>query len=61
MSQQTLDRLSTIFGAVAGISSILGSTGLINQQFAGTVAGLSTAILGYLVQRQPGQPQTQPK
>lgn len=53
MNQTTLDRLSTIFGAIAGISTVLGGTGLINQGAAGTIAGLSTAILGYLVQRQP--------
>lgn len=55
MSQKTLDKLATITGAVAGIASILGSTGLLNQPLAGTVAGIATAVLGYLVQR-PSSP-----
>ena len=61
MSKSTLNTLSTIFGLIAGGSSLLGSTGVINHTLAGTVGGLATALLGYLVQ-QPAtaeQPQSQ--
>ncbi|MEH2174825.1 hypothetical protein [Nostoc sp.] len=51
MSQKTLDRLSTILGLVAGVSGVLGSSGMIGGNTAGIITGISTAILGYLVQR----------
>ncbi|WP_445626642.1 hypothetical protein [Nostoc sp. DSM 114167] len=49
MSQKTLDRLSTILGLVAGVSGVLGSSGMIGSNTAG-ITGISTALLGYLVQ-----------
>ncbi|MBN3957511.1 hypothetical protein [Nostoc sp. NMS8] len=62
MSKSTLNTLSTIFGLIAGGSSLLGSTGIINHSTAGTIGGIATAILGYLVQQpaageQPSAPQ----
>ncbi|MHC5598768.1 MAG: hypothetical protein ACYTXC_22995 [Nostoc sp.] len=61
MSKSTLNTLSTILGLIAGGSSLLSSTGVINHNLAGTLGGLATALLGYLVQ-QPAvgeQPQSQ--
>ncbi|MBH8578346.1 hypothetical protein I8752_36495 [Nostocaceae cyanobacterium CENA369] len=49
MSQSTLNKITTILGLVAGGSTLLGGAGLIGQGVAGTVAGIATAILGYLV------------
>ncbi len=60
MSKQTLNTLSTIFGLIAGGSSLLGSAGIINHSLAGTIGGLATAMLGYLVQ-QPAAEQQQPQ
>ncbi len=51
MNQKTLDRVSTILGLVAGVSSVLGGAGMIGGNTAGIITGISTAILGYLVQR----------
>ncbi len=62
MSKSTLNTLSTILGLIAGSSSLLGGTGLINHQIAGTIGGLATALLGYLVQQPAvGEQQAQPK
>lgn len=51
MNQKTLDRITTILGLIAGGSALLGGSGVISQPLAGTIGGISTAILGYLVQR----------
>ncbi|WGV25963.1 hypothetical protein [Halotia branconii] len=51
MSQKTLDRTTTILGLIAGVSSVLGGAGMIGGNTAGIITGISTAILGYLVQR----------
>lgn len=51
MSKSTLNTLSTILGLIAGGSSLLGSTGIINLSTAGTIGGIATAMLGYLVQQ----------
>ncbi|MEH2137431.1 hypothetical protein, partial [Nostoc sp.] len=60
----TLNTLTTIFGLIAGGSSVLGSAGMINHNLAGTIGGIATALLGYLVQQpasgeQPQAPVTQ--
>ncbi|MEH2437361.1 MAG: hypothetical protein V7K25_24525 [Nostoc sp.] len=60
MSKSTLNTLSTIFGLIAGGSSLLGSAGVINHGVSGTVGGIATAILGYLVQ-QPAAGEQQPQ
>lgn len=52
MSQSTLNTISTILGLIAGGSNLLGSTGVINTQLAGTIGGVATALLGYLVHQQ---------
>ena len=64
MSKSTLNTLTTILGLAAGAANFLGSIGVINHTVAGTVGGLATAILGYLVQQpaageQPQAPQSQ--
>lgn len=56
MSGKNLDTASTVLGLVAGAASLLGSTGVINQQVAGTIGGIATAILGYLVNRPADKP-----
>ncbi|MEH2137160.1 hypothetical protein [Nostoc sp.] len=61
MSKSTLNTLSTIVGLIAGGSSLLGSTGLINHSIAGTIGGIATAILGYLVQQPASGEQPQPQ
>ncbi|MBH8575777.1 hypothetical protein I8752_22790 [Nostocaceae cyanobacterium CENA369] len=57
MSQQTLNKITTILGLIAGGSTLLGGAGLIGQGVAGTVAGVATAILGYLVHQTPSDQQ----
>lgn len=62
MNKQTLNTLSTIFGLIAGGSTLLGGAGVINHGLAGTIGGLATAMLGYLVQQPAaGEQQPQPK
>ncbi|BAZ69141.1 hypothetical protein NIES4106_39120 [Fischerella sp. NIES-4106] len=56
MSQKNLDTASTVLGLIAGVASLLGGTGVIDQQVAGTVGGIATAILGYLVNRPADKP-----
>ncbi|MEH2342525.1 MAG: hypothetical protein V7K22_12870 [Nostoc sp.] len=51
MSKSTLNTLSTILGLIAGGSSLLGSAGVLNRSTAGTIGGIATAMLGYLVQQ----------
>lgn len=46
-----LDFLSTILGLSAGISGVLVANEIIPPKIGGTVSGVSTVILGYLVQR----------
>lgn len=60
MSKSTLNTLSTIFGLIAGGCSVLGNTGVINHNLAGTIGGIATALLGYLVQ-QPAAGEQQPQ
>ncbi|WP_445626644.1 hypothetical protein [Nostoc sp. DSM 114167] len=63
MSKSTLNTLTTIFGLAAGAATFLGNIGAINRTIAGTIGGLATAALGYLVQQpaveQPQAPTTQ--
>ncbi len=62
MSKSTLNTLSTIIGLIAGGSSLLGGAGIVNHGIAGTIGGIATAILGYLVQQPAaGEQQPQPK
>ncbi len=61
MSKSTLNTLSTILGLIAGGSSLLGSTGVVNHQLAGTIGGLATALLGYLVQQPASGEQPHPQ
>ncbi|MEH2078474.1 MAG: hypothetical protein V7K89_00180 [Nostoc sp.] len=51
MSKSTLNTLSTIFGLIASGSLLLGNAGVINHGVVGTIGGIATAILGYLVQQ----------
>jgi len=49
-SQTDLDRITTVLGLIAGFSTVLGAQGIIPQQYAASIAGVATALLGYLVQ-----------
>ena len=62
MSKSTLNTLTTIFGLAAGAANFLGGIGVVNHAVAGTIGGLATAILGYLVQQPASgeQPQVPP-
>lgn len=51
MKKQTLDRIATMLGLIAGISGVLGANGIIDSKVAGTVSGVATVCLGYVVQR----------
>lgn len=44
--------LSTVLGIIIGISSVLAANGYIDQRLGGTVAGLGTVVLGYLVKEE---------
>jgi hypothetical protein len=43
------NRLSTLLGIIIGISSVLVANGLIDEKIGGTVSGVGTVFLGYLV------------
>jgi ammonia channel protein AmtB len=51
MNQKTLDTVTTILGLVAGVAALFGSSGVISEPLAGTIGGISAALLGYFVQR----------
>lgn len=50
-NKRQLDFLSTALGLAAGISGVLVANDIISPKVGGTVGGLSTVFLGYLVQR----------
>ena len=51
MNKKYMDRLATILGLIAGIAGVLGANDMLNSKVAGTVGGVATVCLGYLVQR----------
>ncbi|MGI8500427.1 MAG: hypothetical protein ACR2LR_04725 [Hassallia sp.] len=51
MNKKNVDRLATFLGLIAGISGVLGANEMLNPKVAGTVGGVATVCLGYLVQR----------
>lgn len=51
LNKWQLDFLSTVLGLSAGISTVLVVNEIIPAKIGGTVGGLSTVFLGYLVQR----------
>ncbi|MGV0102505.1 Holin [Nostoc sp. DSM 114160] len=66
MSKSTLNILTTVLGLAAGAATFLGNIGVINHTVAGTIGGIATAALGYLVQQpaveeKPQTPQPQPQ
>lgn len=50
-SKQQLDTLGTILGLVAGICGVLVSNHIGDENIIGTVGGIATVCLGYVVQR----------
>jgi hypothetical protein len=51
INKRQLDTLGTILGLTAGIFTVLGTQGVVDQKIAGTVSGIATVFLGYVVQR----------
>lgn len=51
LNKWQLDFLSTVFGLSAGISGVLVANEVVSPKVGGTIGGVSTVILGYLVQR----------
>lgn len=49
-TKKDLDKIATLLGLVAGISGVLGANDVIDSKTAGTVSGIATVCLGYLVQ-----------
>jgi hypothetical protein len=50
LTKKDLDKITTLLGLVAGISGVLGANDVINSKTAGTIGGIATVCLGYLVQ-----------
>ncbi len=46
-----LNTLGTILGLTAGIFTVLGTQEIISPKLAGTVSGIATVFLGYVVQQ----------
>lgn len=51
LNKNQLNILGTMLGIVAGISAVLGTQDVIDKKIAGTVGGIATVCLGYVVQR----------
>jgi hypothetical protein len=51
INKHQLDTLGTLLGLTAGIFTVLGTQEVINPKIAGTVSGIATVCLGYVVQR----------
>jgi hypothetical protein len=51
INKHQLDTLGTLLGLTAGIFTVLGTQGIVDQKIAGTVSGIATVCLGYVVQR----------
>lgn len=51
MNKKQLDRLATLVGVLSGIAGVLGTTGYLSPKLAGTITGVSTICLGYLIQK----------
>lgn len=51
LNKNQLDTLGTLFGLLAAICSVLLANGVGNPKMVGTIGGISTALLGYVVQR----------
>lgn len=57
-NKNQLNTLGTILGLTAGISTVLGTQGVIDQKIAGTISGIATVCLGYVVQQPASNPPT---
>ncbi|GET37431.1 hypothetical protein [Microseira wollei] len=57
-NKNQLDTLGTILGLIAGISTVLSTQGVVDKKIAGTVGGIATVFLGYVVQRPAKSPPT---
>lgn len=58
LNKHQLDTLGTILGVIAGISTVLSTQGVVDKKIAGTVGGIATVFLGYVVQRPANTPPT---
>ena len=51
LNKNQLSTLGTILGLTAGIATVLGTQQVVDQKIAGTVSGIATVLLGYVVQQ----------
>lgn len=51
LTKKRLDQLGTLLGLIAGVSGVLGTNEIINPKVAGSISGIATVLLGYVVQR----------
>jgi hypothetical protein len=51
LNKNQLSTLGTILGLTAGIATVLGTQQVIDPKIAGTVSGIATVFLGYVVQQ----------
>ncbi len=51
LNKKQLDFLGTGLGLIAGIATVLTTQGVISGKVGGTVSGVATVLLGYVVQR----------
>lgn len=51
LSKQQLDALGTFLGVTSGICGVLIANHIGNENVIGTIGGIATVLLGYIVQR----------
>jgi hypothetical protein len=57
-NKNQLNTLGTALGLVLGISTVLGTQGVVDKKIAGTIGGIASVFLGYVVQRPANEPPT---
>lgn len=50
-SKRQLDSAATLLGLIVGISGVLVQFDVVPEKLGGTVGGIATVLLGYIVQR----------
>ncbi len=58
LNKYQLDSFGTLLGAVAGISAVLVTNDVIPAKWGGTIGGVATVLLGYVVQKPTKQSPT---
>lgn len=57
-NKNQLNTLGTLLGLTAGIATVLGTQEVISPKIAGTISGIATVCLGYVVQQPANKPPT---